>query len=255
MPTTLIIGGHGKVARQLTRVLRQERKPQHTVVSLIRNATQSSTIESLGGEPLIHSLEDSSVSDLAGVIKKSNASAVVFAAGAGGGNPERTNTVDHLGAIKAFDATAESGVKRFVIVSALDMRDRNKPAPTWYDDADKARSDRIWDVIKPYMEAKLKADRELRTGNGKRDLQYTIVRPGGLSDDAGKGAVAAGKVHTGTMVSREDVARVVAECLDNPGTVGLAFDVVGGDESSAKPIKEAVDAVAQGRVDTFEGYY
>lgn len=110
MPNTFIIGGNGKVARQLCRVLRNERKPKHTVISMIRNPEQVSTIESLGGEPIVHSLEESSVSDLAKMIKKSNASAVVFAAGAGGGNPERTDKVDHLGAIKAFDATAEVSV-------------------------------------------------------------------------------------------------------------------------------------------------
>lgn len=105
------------------------------------------------------------------------------------------------------------------------------------------------------MEAKLAADRDLRIQNDRRGLQYTIVRPGGLSDEPGKNAVAAGKVATGTQVSREDVARVVAECLDNPGTVGLAFDVVGGEEGEARPVAEAVQAVAEGRGDCFEGFY
>ena len=105
------------------------------------------------------------------------------------------------------------------------------------------------------MEAKLKADRDLRVHNSKRGLQYTILRPGGLSEEPGKGTVAAGKVHSDTMVSREDVARTLAEILENPATAGLAFDLVGGDEQSAKPIAEAVEAVAKGKVDCFEGHY
>lgn len=146
-------------------------------------------------------------------------------------------------------------MSRFVIVSALDVRDRSKPAPSWYQSTDTARSDKLWDILKPYMEAKLKADRNLRVENPKRNLQYTIVRPGGLTDEPGKGTVAAGKISSATMVSREDVARVVAECLENPATAGLAFDVVGGDETNAKPIAEAVEEIAKGKVDCFEGYH
>lgn len=139
----------------------------------------------------------------------------------------------------------------FILVSALDMRDRTKPPPPWYNDNDFARSERVWTAIGPYMRAKLAADTDLRTNNSKRGLKYTIVRPGGLLDEPGKGTVAAGKVHLGTMVSREDVAGTVWACVKNEGTVGLAFDVVGGDT----PIEEAVGEVVEKGEDTFEGFY
>lgn len=257
MPNTLIIGGHGKVARQLTRILRTDRKPRHTVYNLIRSESQIPTIASLGGEPIVQSLEDSTVSALAQTISKCNASAVVFSAGAGGGNPERTQLVDHHGAIKAMDAAVQAGVTRFVMVSALDVRDRDtKPVPVWYSEGDRERSDRVWSALGPYLLAKLAADRELRTGNGKRGLRYTIVRPGALSDEPGVGRVVAGKVGMGNMISREDVARVVAECLDNEGTVGLAFDVIGcGQGKVDKAVAEAVEDVVQERVDCFELYH
>ncbi|KAH9841216.1 hypothetical protein Tdes44962_MAKER10544 [Teratosphaeria destructans] len=95
------------------------------------------------------------------------------------------------------------------------------------------------------------ADRELVTGNARRGLAYTIVRPGGLSEEPGTGRVAAGRVHLGRMVPREDVAGVVVECLRCPGTVGRVFDVVGGEVG----IREAVEAVVREGVDTFEGRY
>lgn len=78
-----------------------------------------------------------------------------------------------------------------------------------------------------------------------------IVRPGGLNTEEEKGQIAAGKVHLSTTISREDVAEVVMQCIANSGTIGLAFDVVGGDT----PIAEAVKDVATQKVDTFAGYY
>lgn len=132
------------------------------------------------------------------------------------------------------------------------MRDRStKPAPDWYDDDDLARSDRIHDVIGAYMRAKFAADRDLVTGNARRGLEYTIVRPGGLTLEKGTGKVSAGKVHSKATVSREDVAEVVVRCIEESGTVGLAFDVVGGET----PISEAVAKVAEDKINTFEGFY
>lgn len=246
---TLIFGGSGKCARHITRMLAAEGQ---TVFSIIRNADQKSEIEALGGKPMVQSIEDASVDDMAGTITQTKASTVLWCAGAGGGSPERTKAVDNEGAIRSMDATAKAGVKRYIIISALDVRDREKkPEPEWYDDNDWQRSDRVWKAIKPYMEAKFAADRNLVTENHRRGLQYTIVRPGGLTNEPGQGKIAAGKVHLGSVISREDVAAVVVECMKNDGTIGLAFDCVGGDKS----IKDAIAEVAKGKVDCFEGRY
>lgn len=101
------------------------------------------------------------------------------------------------------------------------------------------------------MAAKLAADTSLVTQNSTRGLEYTIVRPGGLSEDPATGKVDAGKVHLNNTIPREDVASVVIACMKNEGTKGLAIDCVGGDT----PIKDAIAAVAKDRVDTFEGRY
>ena len=246
---TIIFGGSGKVARHVTRMLAAEGQ---NVYSIIRNPSQKPEIESLGGKTIVQSIEDSSVDDLARCIIETRASTVIWSAGAGPGNPDRTRAVDKEGAIRSMDATAKAGVKRYIMVSAIDIRDReNKPEPEWYDDADKERSNRVWSVIKPYMEAKLAADTNLVRENERRGLEYTIVRPTGLTTDPGKGTIAAGKVHLNQMISREDVAEVVVQCVKQDATKGLAFDCVGGDV----PIAEAVAKVANERLDAFEGRY
>ncbi|KAI5357903.1 Putative NAD(P)-binding domain, NAD(P)-binding domain superfamily [Septoria linicola] len=251
MATTLIFGGSGKVARHITRILSSEGGIVH---SIIRKEEQKPDIISLGGKPIVQSIEDSSVEDLIQTIQSTKPSTVIWAAGAGAGNPDRTQKVDHEGAVKAADATAKSGVtKRYIIISAVDVRDRErKPEPEWYNDEDRDRSNKVWGAIGPYMHAKFAADRDLVTKNGERKLEYTIVRPGGLSEDAGTGKIAAGKVHLNRTIPREDVARAVVECIKNDATKGLAFDLVGGDEWS---VQDAVANVARERVDTFEGRY
>ncbi|KAK4545271.1 hypothetical protein LTR36_003451 [Oleoguttula mirabilis] len=246
---TLIFGGSGKCARHITRLLAAE---GHTVHSIIRNPDQKSDIESLGGKPIVQSIEEASVEDLAKTITQSKATTVLWCAGAGGGNPERTKAVDNEGAIRSMDATAQAGVKRYIIISAIDVRDRsNKPEPEWYDDNDRQRSEKVWGFIGPYMQAKFAADRNLVTENERRGLEFTIVRPGGLTNEPGKGTIAAGKVHLDAMISREDVAKMVVECIKNDSTKGLAIDCVGGDT----PIADAVAQVAKGRIDSFAGRY
>ncbi|KAK4983945.1 hypothetical protein LTR50_006897 [Elasticomyces elasticus] len=250
MSSALIFGGSGKCARHITRLLVSS---SYTVHSIIRSPSQTSELESLGAKPIVQSIEESSIDDFVSTIKSTNPSVVIWAAGAGGGNPERTRSVDQEGAIKCFDSIAKAGTcKRFIIISALDVRDReSKPEPEWYNDNDRQSSDRVWGAIGPYMHAKFAADRNLVTQNGRRGLEYTIVRPGRLTEDTARGTVAAGKVHLGEAVSREDVAHVVVACIKNDGTRGMAFDVVGGDT----PVEQAIAEVVKTQADTFAGRY
>nr|POE86480.1 upf0659 protein [Quercus suber] len=250
MPSSILIfGGSGKVAQHLTRLLVAA---NHTVHSLIRSPAQADNLAALGAHPIVQDLESASVSALADTIRTARADTIIWAAGAGGGSPERTRTVDHEGAVKSMDATAQAGVKRYLIISAVDVRDREaKPQPEWYNDDDRDRSDKVWSAIGTYMAAKLAADRDLVRENGRRGLEYTIVRPGGLSQDAATGNVAAGQVHLGRTIARADVAAFVVECLGNEGTKGMAIDVVGGETG----IAEAVERVVAGKVDTFAGRF
>ena len=144
--------------------------------------------------------------------------AVVFAAGAGpGSGPERKQTMDHGGAVKLIAACKASGVGRYVMVSS---RGADPDAP----------GD---DTFAVYLRAKGQADADLRASG----LAYTIVRPGGLTDDP-----ATGRVRTDTgdgSISRDDVAAILALALPDAALAGVTFDVVGGDT----PVEQALAAL------------
>jgi nucleoside-diphosphate-sugar epimerase len=162
---TLIFGGSGKVARHITRLLAAE---GHNVYSIIRKPEQqgkkppitpttpnqtysplpTDDVKSLGGKPILQSIEEASVDDMVNTIQSTNASTVIWSAGAGGGSAERTKAVDQDGAIRSMDATSKAGVKRYIMVSAVDVRDReNRPEPEWYHDGDRERSEKSWGAI------------------------------------------------------------------------------------------------------------
>lgn len=246
---TLIYGGHGKCAQLVTALLVGA---GHTVHSVIRNAAQIGDIERLGARPIVQDIETASVDAMAAVIGGTRSSTVIWCAGAGPkASPETIHALTE-GSIRTQDASAAAGARRYVSISALDVRDRSRvPFPPWYNENDRSISERAYAVIGLHLDAKLTADRSLVAENARRGLDFTIVRPNGLLQDPGTGNVEAGKVHLNGLISRQDVAAVVVECLKNDATKGLVFDLVSGSMS----VSDAVATVAKNRDDTFEGMY
>lgn len=211
-----VAGGHGKVALALLKLLAERGdRPR----GLIRDPDQAPDLEAVGAMPVGADLENLDPDALANAIAGSDA--VVFAAGAGpGSGPARKRTVDYGGAVKLIEAAKMNGTRRFLMVSAMGVRD---PA---------ARGEEM----RPYYEAKLEADQELEASG----LDYTIVRPGRLTDDPGTGMIeAAERLDQGGSIPRDDVAATLVACLDTPSTVGKSFDLIGGQ----MPIPEAIAAL------------
>jgi uncharacterized protein YbjT (DUF2867 family) len=207
-----IVGGHGKIALRLAPMLRER---GDDVRSLIRRPEHADDVREAGGEPVVCDLEAASTDDVAAAIE--SADAVVFAAGAGpGSGPERKETMDYGGAVKLIAASKAAGVDRYVIVSSRGA-DPHAPGD---------------DTFAVYLRAKGRADADLAASG----LDYTIVRPGGLTDDPATGRV---RIAGDGNIPREDVAAMLAAVLHEPRTIGLTFELVGGDV----PVDEAIAAL------------
>jgi uncharacterized protein YbjT (DUF2867 family) len=199
----VIAGGHGQIALRLARLLTERGE---RVRSLIRNPDHAGDVEAAGAEAVVFDLEGTG--DLASVVE--GADAVVFAAGAGpGSGVERKRTVDLGAAVKLIEAALAAKVRRYVMVSSIGADD---PAAGG-------------EAMRPYLEAKAEADAALAASG----LDFTIVRPGRLTNDPGTSRVAAGEGLERDDVPRDDVAAVLVAVLDEPRTVGRTFVVVQGD--------------------------
>src|SRR3954449_11454227 len=203
----VIAGGHGQIALLLERVLADRGDEP---VGIVRNPDHVADVEATGAEAVVLDLENTDVATLAGVVQ--GADAVVFAAGGGpNSGGARKETVDRGAAVLLADAAEQAGVRRYVMVSAMGTE---KADP----DSD--------DVFQVYLRAKKAADEDLAA----RDLDWTIVRPGRLTDDAGTGRVQVGALGRGE-VPRADVAAVLAEALVTDSTIGKTFDLLAGHQT------------------------
>jgi uncharacterized protein YbjT (DUF2867 family) len=209
-----IAGGHGQIGRRLARLLaaRGDR-----VRGLIRNPDHADDVRSDGANPVVCDLEAAPVSEIESAI--AGADAVVFAAGAGpGSGAARKLSMDRDGAINLISAAQRAGVPRYVIVSSVG-------AESPPDDDD---------VFSVYLRAKADADRALM----ESDRDWTVVRPGMLTDDPGTGHVRIQEEPIRAEVTRDDVAAVLAAVVDESRAVGRVLYVVGGED----PIQDAVVA-------------
>src|SRR6516165_5189705 len=215
----VIAGGHGKIALLLASLLAGR---GDEAVGLIRNPAQVADVQKAGAEAVVCDLEAASAEDVAVLL--SGADAVVFAAGAGpGSGAPRKDSVDRAASVLMADAAERAGVRRFVQVSSMGA---GQPP--------RSGTDEVWAA---YIAAKTAAEEDLRA----RDLDWIIVRPGGLTDAPATGRIrlASPPVPTGT-VPRADVAAVIAALLDNPGTGHQTLELVGGDS----PIATAVHSIS-----------
>ena len=215
----VIAGGHGKIALLLEHLL-AGRGDQ--AVGLIRNPAQAADVRQAGAEAVVCDLEAASAGDVAALL--SGAAAVVFAAGAGpGSGAARKDSVDRGASVLMAGAAERAGVRRFVQISSMGAGQPPRPG-----------RDEVWAA---YITAKTAAEDDLRS----RDLDWTILRPGHLTDApaAGRIRLAVPPVPAGS-VPRADVAAVIAALLDEPGTRHQTLELTGGDS----PIAAAVRSIS-----------
>ena len=200
----VVAGGHGKVGLRLLRRLAERGDRAR---GLIRNPDHAPDLEQAGVEPVVADLEE--LDDVAPFL--GGADAVVFAAGAGpGSGAKRKQSVDLGAAVKLIEGAERAGVHRYVMVSSIGAHDPSSAG----------------EAMRPYLEAKAAADEALRSSG----LDYTIVRPGSLTDDPGTGLVdVSTTLGRRAPITRDDVAALLVATLDAPETSRLTFEAFNGD--------------------------
>jgi len=213
----VVAGGHGKIALLLTAMLGGR---GDTVVGIVRNPDHVDDVRAAGGDAVVLDLEKATVDEVTAVL--AGADAVVFAAGAGpGSGAARKDTVDRAASVLLADAAEAAGVRRYVQISAMGL-----------DRADDPDMDEVFAV---YLRAKDAADRDVMARAG---LDWTILRPGRLTDDPATDRVALGDNVGYGAVPRADVAAVLVAVLDRPETAGRVLELIGGET----PVAEALGA-------------
>ncbi|MBB6352246.1 nucleoside-diphosphate-sugar epimerase [Nonomuraea muscovyensis] len=211
---TIIAGGHGKIALRLERLLGGD------ATGLVRNPAHVADVEATGARAVLCDLERASVAEIADILR--GADAVVFAAGAGpGSGPARKDTVDRGASVLLADAAERAGVRRFVQISSMGAGRPPEPG-----------GDEVWAA---YITAKTEAEHDLT----RRSLDWTILRPGALTDDPGTGLVLLDLEVPRGRVPRDDVAAVIAALLRQRAGLGQVLELVSG----GTPIDEAITAL------------
>jgi uncharacterized protein YbjT (DUF2867 family) len=208
----LVAGGHGQIGLRLLRLLAAG---GHNARGLVRNEAYVADLEAVGAHAVLCDLETDEVTPHVG-----GADAIVFAAGAGPGSGDaRKRTVDYGAAVKCVEAAQQAGVSRFVIVSSMGIEDAERSG-----------------TMRPYFEAKREADDAVINSG----LDWTVVRPGRLTNDPGTGTVEIART-LGALrdIPRDDVALVLFNVLSADNTIGTIFEVLSG----PTPVEEAVAGV------------
>ncbi|EME59903.1 NAD(P)H-binding protein [Amycolatopsis decaplanina] len=213
----VIAGGHGQIALKLEKLL-AARGDQ--AVGIVRNPDHVADLEAAGAEAVVLDLEKSDVDAVAKVLD--GADAAVFAAGAGpGSGTARKDTVDRAAAELFAAASERAGVRRHIQVGSMG--------------ADKWETADVPDDFRIYLKAKKAAEDDLRA----RDLEWTILRPGQLTNDEGTGEILIAESTGRGPIPRQDVAAILVALLDNPSTAGRVLEAISGDTA----ISQAVSAL------------
>jgi nucleoside-diphosphate-sugar epimerase len=213
-----IAGAHGKIATRLTTLLVAG---GDTVVGLIRNPDHAEDVRRQGGSPVVCDLEQATVEEIAGAVTGGEYRGVGAGAGPGSG-AERKLSMDRDGAIKLLQAATAAGVPRYLIVSSIGAEDPPE-------------GDEVFSV---YLRAKAEADREVQAS----DRDWTVVRPGRLTDDPGTGRVRIDASPFHGSVPRDDVAAVLARLLNGSRGSRRILYVNRGDESIDQALDRALSS-------------
>lgn len=212
MEKILIVGASGNTGKRVIEILNNSQSFEP--VAMIRKEEQKEIFDDMDVKWVLADLEEKVDHALKGIDK------VIFAAGSGGKTgADKTIAIDQNGAIKMIDAAKKAKVKKFVMLSSMGADEPSKHKE-----------------LEVYLEAKKKADEHLRESG----LDYTILRPGALTDDMGLAKVKlAEKLNEEGEISRDDVAFLLVMSLADPLVKNKTIEALEGKESIKSAIIEA----------------
>jgi len=209
----LVIGANGQIGKKVvSKLLKSEHHPK----AMVRSEEQVEQFEKKGADVVVADLEK----DISHVFNGVNG--VVFTAGSGAHTgKDKTELVDHQGAIKAIDEAVKNDVKRFIMVSAFGADlDRD----TWKES------------MAHYYRAKSAADRYLMQSG----LDFTILKPGRLTNENGTGniEIAARTEQRGGSITRTDVATTIVKIMGVRQSIGKSYELLQGDTPIDRALNE-----------------
>lgn len=213
----VVVGANGQIGQHLVALLQKE--DGFEPYAMVRKEEQERFFEEKGVKAVLANLEDR-VEKLEEAVQGMDA--IVFSAGSGGSTgADKTLLIDLDGAVKMMEAAENTGIDRFIMVSAHQAHNREN----WSE------------AIKPYYVAKHYADRMLEQSN----LIYTIIRPGNLLNEVGTGKIQTAKNLESGSIPREDVARTILAALKEENTHKKAFDLISGNASIKESLEKLTD--------------
>ncbi|WP_064435321.1 SDR family oxidoreductase [Pseudoalteromonas neustonica] len=204
MGKTLIIGASGQIGKMTTQLLLND---QQHVIALVRDKNKLSDLSSSYLDIIEQDLESDFSQAFDGCEQ------VIFAAGSGGSTgDDKTLLIDLWAATKAVNYAKQYGIKRFIMVSSIGA-----------DNPDAIQSD-----LKPYLVAKHMADEHLINSG----LNYTIVRPGSLTDEDASLKITTQQPseRNEAKISRENVANALLLIANHSTNENSIFELFDGDK-------------------------
>ncbi|CDF79271.1 NAD-dependent epimerase/dehydratase [Formosa agariphila KMM 3901] len=208
MENVLVVGATGTTGHKVVNHLKtsQDFEP----IAMVRTAEQEQNFKAQNIRTVHGDLEQ----DVSHTVVE--ATHVIFAAGSGG---KKVEAVDQDGAIKMIKASETGNIKKFIMLSSMGA-DNPK------------QSEKLQD----YLQAKHNADVFLKDSK----LNYTIVRPGTLNNNAGQGRIQLAKsLSKQGEISRDDVAQTLIQALRDHTTNTTTFEILEGET----PIEEALQNI------------
>jgi uncharacterized protein YbjT (DUF2867 family) len=194
----LVAGANGTTGRIIIELLKDS--DVYRPIAMVRKQEQKDRFEKENVSVVLADLEQ----DLNHAV--TNADKVIFAAGSKGKN---VIGVDQEGAKRLIDASKNAGAKKFIMLSTMGADDPS-----------------VSDTLEDYLRAKQNADNYLKDSG----LNYTIVRPGSLTDKEGTGKIQLKeKIENHGSITRADVAETLVKALKDDVKHNQVFEILAGE--------------------------